>query len=89
MGSLRLSTVIVAAVVICFSILLLSPTGVEGSCDFPFGACTPFRDCKESCIKFRNGKFFDGKCRPRDKPSMWAACFCCYYDDMNAGKQSM
>ncbi|KAG7546604.1 Low-molecular-weight cysteine-rich family [Arabidopsis suecica] len=86
MRSLKLRTVFVAAVVVCLSILFLSPT-VEGSCDFPLGACTPFRDCKESCIKFktRAGQtFFDGKCRPRDRPSVWTACFCCYYDSIGA-----
>ncbi|CAH8275743.1 unnamed protein product [Arabidopsis lyrata] len=87
MRSLKLRTVFVAAIVVCLSILFLSPTEVEGSCDFPFGACTPFRDCKESCIKFktRAGQtFFDGKCRPRDRPSVWTACFCCYYDSIGA-----
>lgn len=66
---------------------LFVSTEVDGSCDFPLGACTPFRDCKESCIKFktRAGQtFFDGKCRPRDRPSVWTACFCCYYDSIGA-----
>ncbi|CAA7047367.1 unnamed protein product [Microthlaspi erraticum] len=82
MTSLMLSKVAVAAVVVvCFSVLFLSPTEVEGACDIPNGVCYPgqlFQDsCSDRC-KALDKDFYDGTCTPRPViMDFMMDCMCC------------
>ncbi|KFK45021.1 hypothetical protein AALP_AA1G334200 [Arabis alpina] len=80
MGSLRLSKVVVAALVVCLSILLISPTEVEGlTCNYQSYVCLPPNDnlCKERCLK-NPGGFVDGKCIAlTPSPVPVSVCTCC------------
>ncbi|CAE6183351.1 unnamed protein product [Arabidopsis arenosa] len=83
MGSLKLSTVVVTALVVCLSILLISPTeAVEGKlkeeCEnVPYGFC-PFwlfnprseEQCKERCQRFKSetAEYYGGFCTPNGPP---------------------
>ncbi|CAD5328697.1 unnamed protein product [Arabidopsis thaliana] len=83
MGSLKLSTVVVTALVVCLSILLISPTeAVEGKlkeeCEnVPYGFC-PFwlfnprseELCKEKCKRFKSetSEYYGGFCTPNGPP---------------------
>ncbi|CAA7031013.1 unnamed protein product [Microthlaspi erraticum] len=95
MEGLRLSTVVVAVVFICVSVLLLSPIEVEGKCDFPYGFCPLWEStsvCEEKCLKFktRSGEtFYGGECRPSGKIiTLMMNCYCCYYDDAVTGAEN-
>ncbi|ESQ55133.1 hypothetical protein EUTSA_v10026698mg [Eutrema salsugineum] len=81
MGSLRLSTVVVAAVFVCFSILILSPTEVEGSCDIPWGVCHFISEtwgdkCNDKC---KASGYDSGTCTPGgDVMTFIMTCMCCH-----------
>ncbi|KAF8047929.1 hypothetical protein N665_2759s0002 [Sinapis alba] len=77
MGSLRLiSRVVVAAVVVCLSMLLLSAP-VEGECDlanlyFISGPCVTIDDCKKSCLEIN---YSDTACL--GEVGYLPFCYCC------------
>ncbi|CAA7033106.1 unnamed protein product [Microthlaspi erraticum] len=103
MENLRLSTVVFAAVVVCLSVVLLSPIEVEGKsdfltrrkkCDFPLGICYLWQSnkvCNDRCLsaKSRRGhELFDGRCRPNGATiSLVMDCYCCYYDGVTGAEK--
>ncbi|CAF2026547.1 unnamed protein product [Brassica oleracea] len=83
MGSLKLSLVVV--VVVCFSVLLLSPIEVEGACDIPNGICWPGNlfqaSCRDRCLDL-NRNYHDGTCTPSENIMTFVSnCMCCRYDE--------
>ncbi|VVB12112.1 unnamed protein product [Arabis nemorensis] len=80
MGSLRLSKIVVVALVVCLSILLLSPTEVEGLiCDVATSPCKDYSRtsdafCKDICV-MESDMFTDGVCRSSGGDGLY--CMCC------------
>ncbi|CAA0396108.1 unnamed protein product [Arabidopsis thaliana] len=92
MGSLRLSTVAIA-VVVCLSILLISPTEVDGRqvCDYDKGECNSYEKsstCIEPC-KQLDSKFIGGRCIPVGGITGMGLCVCCRDVQSGAEKESM
>ncbi|CAL9226417.1 unnamed protein product [Arabidopsis halleri] len=91
MGSLRLSIVAIA-VVVCLSILLISPIGTWGKCDLRKGLCRladTISTCDVPC-RAVDSKYHGGECL--SVGSGQGICWCCHdYDDANSGaeKESM
>ncbi|AEE84573.1 Defensin-like protein 98 [Arabidopsis thaliana] len=88
MGSLRVSTVVIA-VVACLSILLISPTEVDGRlvCDTPAGTCTSSSTCNDQCNTW-GGNYSGGECADSSFPGL-SICYCCHYVGSSAEMESM
>ncbi|XP_010448919.1 PREDICTED: defensin-like protein 95 isoform X2 [Camelina sativa] len=79
MASLRLSTVVATAVVVCLSILLISPTvNGWGVCEYRLGLCSTAAKsstCDEPC-KALDSKYHGGECL--NVGSGKGICWCCH-----------
>ncbi|KAG7546600.1 Low-molecular-weight cysteine-rich family [Arabidopsis suecica] len=89
MGSLRLSTVGSIAVLVCLSILLLSPTEVDGwgKCDYRKGVCSTAATsstCDEPC-KALDSKYHGGECL--NVGGGQGICWCCHDYDAKRGAE--
>ncbi|ANM67284.1 low-molecular-weight cysteine-rich 85 [Arabidopsis thaliana] len=87
MGSLRVSTFAVA-VVVCLSILLMSPT-VDGRrvCDSAAGLCSMLFSCNTQCNSLGRN-FTGGECSDARFPGL-SVCYCCHNVESSAEMESM
>ncbi|KAG7616899.1 Defensin-like protein 97 [Arabidopsis thaliana] len=84
MGSLRVSTFAVA-VVVCLSILLMSPTDGRRVCDTPAGLCSMLFSCNEQCNSLGRN-FTGGECSDSRFPGL-SVCYCCHNVESSASAE--
>ncbi|CAN7109467.1 unnamed protein product [Brassica rapa subsp. narinosa] len=82
MGTLRMSTAVVAAVFVCLSIMQSSTAVAQFAppinlCVIPYGLCTSADPsgvvCKERCLNVEGRNYVDGICMTNP-----GTCMCCY-----------